>query len=114
MAGEAALQKIKRLRTELSPANLERNPRACQSLNLGGGAAQPNVVRKLLRSLIRAKPHNLRFVSVKGAGTNKFSSCPGEQVKSKGASFQESAGSLLADAGYNPASRGLRSDPVEC
>jgi hypothetical protein len=37
----------------------------------------------------------LRFVSVKGAGTNKFSSCPGEQVKSKGASFQESAGSLL-------------------
>jgi hypothetical protein len=49
----------------------------------------------LLRSFIRAKPHNLRFVSVKGAGTNKFSSCPGEQVKSKGAWFQESAGSLL-------------------
>lgn len=66
---------------------------------------------KLLRSLIRAKPRTLRFVSVKGAMANKFSSCQGEQVKSKGASFQESAGSLLADAGYNPASRGASIRP---
>jgi hypothetical protein len=94
MAGEAALQKLS-VSAQSFHLRISHTTFTCQSLNLGGGAAQPNVSSQIVALVHKSKPHNLRFVSVKGAGTNKFSSCPGAQVKSKGASFQESAGSLL-------------------
>src|SRR5690242_15379157 len=105
MSGQAALQKLS-VSTQNCHLRISKTAFACQSLDLGGGTAQPRVSSQIVRSFIRAEPNNLRFVSVKGAGTNKFSSCPREQVKCKGRVVQQSLGSPHADAGYNPASRG--------
>ena len=66
MAGEAALQKLS-ISAQNFHLRISKTTFACQSLDLGEAQHNRRSVRKSLRWFIKAKPHNLRFVSVKGA-----------------------------------------------
>src|SRR5437660_6102954 len=98
MAGEASLQKLS-ISAQNFHLRISRTTFACHGLDLGGGAAQPNVSSQIVALVHKSQTPQfaIRFGQERAGTTNSRPVL--ESKSSLKAVSCKSAGSLLADAG---------------